>query len=179
MNLEHQIKEARAKPEGLLQTKLAIARERYTNVNHMETCRNMHHTPNHMEVKHGKKKMQQCQPNTWSHPILKVPTSTPREALYIEIGLIDANHTRLQKRVAMLHRINATKSVLLDKTLQNPNKQAWKPKTEQLMKDMNLQTSTDEESKNTIKKRWNKPFIPSFKPISPSQVHKKAKSNIS
>ena len=53
----------------------------------------------------------------------------------------------------MLHRINATKSDLLDKILQNPSNQAWKPKTEQLMKDINYQISSDEETRNPIKKK--------------------------
>ena len=52
--------------------------------------------------------------------ILKVPTSTLRETLYIETGLIDIEHTRMQKQIAMLHPLNATKSNLLDKILKIP-----------------------------------------------------------
>jgi hypothetical protein len=84
--------------------------------------------------------------------ILKVPTSTPREALYIETGIIDTNHTRIQKRIAMLHRLNQTKNNLIDKTLKKTSTQAWKPKTEKLIENINYHPPNNEETKNIKKK---------------------------
>jgi hypothetical protein len=67
----------------------------------------------------------------------------------------------------MLQRIEKTKSSLLDKILQNPNKKSWANRTKQLMKDINYKEPIDSEitnlSKTTmtknVKESINKTFL--------------------
>jgi hypothetical protein len=162
MNLESNITEARGKAEGALQTLLAIAGDPALKGIQMDTIWKLVETCILPVITYGSETWEPTKKETNSlnqildnilKRILKVPTTTPRDSFYIETGLIDIEHTRIQKRIAMLHRRNKTKSNLLDKILQNPNKQAWKPKTEQLMKDIDYRTSENEGSKTIIKEK--------------------------
>jgi len=172
MNLESNITEARGKAEGALQTLLAIAGDPTLRGIQMDTIWKLVETCIIPVITYGSETWEPTKKETKSlnqildnilKRILKVPTSTPRESLYIETGLIDIEHTRIQKRIAMLHRLDKTKSNLLDKILQNPNDQAWKPKTEQLMKDIQYRMPEHEESQTTTKEKIKQAIKKTFR----------------
>ena len=48
------------------------------------------------------------------------PDSTPREALYIETGLLDIETIMEKKRISMMARLNREKSEMMTKILNNP-----------------------------------------------------------
>ena len=48
------------------------------------------------------------------------PESTPREALYIESGLLDVETIATSKRLNMKARLNQSKSQMMEKILSNP-----------------------------------------------------------
>ena len=75
--------------------------------------------------------------------ILMVPTSTPREATYIETGLKDMESNMTQKRINMMNRIG-----------KNKNNQNWKNITIQTMEKIGL--TTDELKKLTTKLQQKK-----------------------
>ena len=55
--------------------------------------------------------------------ILMTPESTPREALYIETGLLDVETIAESKRMNMKARLNRNRSEMMDKVLQNKDSQ--------------------------------------------------------
>ena len=96
-------------------------------------------------MKHGK---QQKKENKATNQILdnilkrnlKVPNSTPREALYIETGILDIEHTKKKLRLGMLHRLDKTKNVLIGKILQNQHDKAWATKTKLIAEELRINT---------------------------------------
>ncbi len=58
-----------------------------------------------------------------------VPTSTPRETLYIETGLNDQANTIKKKRIGMLCRLEKSRNGLLEAILESENPESWKNKT--------------------------------------------------
>ena len=177
MSLENNISENRGKAEGALQTILAIAGDPALKGIQMNTIWKLVETCIVPIITYGSETWEPTKKEiTASNQILdsiikrilKVPTSTPREALYIETGIIDPDHTRIQKRIAMLHRLNKTKNNLIDKTLKKTSTHAWKPKMEQLMEYINYQTPSNEETKNIT----NKKAKTSYQRNLPYQYHK-------
>jgi hypothetical protein len=113
MSLEPTLKEARGKAEGALQTILAIAGDPLLKGIQMETIWKLVETCIIPLITYGNETWEtnKKESNTANQildnilkRILKVPTSTPREALYIETGMIDIEHIRMKLRIGMLQR---------------------------------------------------------------------------
>ena len=60
------------------------------------------------------------------------PDATPREALYIETGLLDIATISDSKRLNMKARLNRDKSHMMEQVLSNPEC-AWEKKTNEIM----------------------------------------------
>ena len=81
---------------------------------------------------------------------LKVPISTPREALYIELGILDLEQRRKKNRINMEHRVNK-KGTETTKTAMNAHiKGGWKELTDKLNSAMGTTNNTKPQIKNKI-----------------------------
>ena len=93
--------------------------------------------------------------------ILMTPGSTPREALYIETGLLDIETTADSKRLNMKARLNRDKSNMMNEVLKNPKCQ-WANITSEIMKAYELNdqhlTGPKSQTKTTIKNKVQKLF---------------------
>ena len=67
--------------------------------------------------------------------ILMTPEATPREALYIETGLLDIETIIDKKRLSMMARLNRDKSDMMTNILDNPDCK-WLKKPKRLWKNM-------------------------------------------
>ena len=153
LSLEPNIKEARSRSEGALQTILAIAGDPLLKGIQMETIWKLVESCIIPIITYDSETWQPTKKESQStnkildnilKRILKVPSSTPREALYIELGCLDIEHTRHKKQIGMLDRLKRTKNNLLNQILNNPSEKSWKMKTEQLTRDIKCETlSTD------------------------------------
>ena len=73
---------------------------------------------------------------------LKVPMQTPREALYIELGILDLEWRRKRNRINMEHRINK-KGSETTKTAMNANiKGGWKEITDEINRTIKTESNT-------------------------------------
>ena len=61
--------------------------------------------------------------------VLMVPTSTPRENLYIETGVRDMTHNMTHRRINMLCRLETTNSKMITSVLEIENPKTWKNST--------------------------------------------------
>ena len=83
--------------------------------------------------------------------ILKVPRTTPREVLYIELGILDLESRRIKNRINMENRVNK-KGIETTKIAMNaPIKNGWKEHTDAL----NTKIGTKNNSKTQIKEKIN------------------------
>ena len=137
-NLEDQIKQNRMKSEGALQTILGIAKDPHLKGIEMDTVWKLLETciipiltygcetwaPLKKEYKELNRILDQI-----IKRILMIPTTTPREALYIETGLTDMKHMMDNKRIQMEKRLEKTKNDLIDKTLKASTNKSWQQKT--------------------------------------------------
>ena len=94
--------------------------------------------------------------------ILKVPPGTPREALYIETGLLDPETIIKKNRVNMELRIQMKGSDLIKRVVNSNQKNGWKQKTKEIKDEMGITeedtTGGKEATKNKIKKKALKFF---------------------
>ena len=151
MSLEPNITKAKSKAEGALQTILAIAGDPLFKGIQMETIWKLietciipiitYRSETWETTKKENKATNQILDNILKR-ILKVPNSTPREALYIETGILDIEHTRKKLRIGMLHRLDKAKSILLDKILQNQHEKSWATKTRLITEELKINTDT-------------------------------------
>ena len=91
--------------------------------------------------------------------VLKLPTSTPREVLYLETKIIDIEHTNEKNQIMMLHRLQKTQNQLLTPILNNQENRAWAQKTKQLMTkytEEDLLKMSTHTAKQLLKKRTKK-----------------------
>ena len=65
--------------------------------------------------------------------ILKVPTSTPREVLYLETKNMDIEHTWENNQILMYHRLLTTENETLEAMMKNPTEKSWAEKTRKLI----------------------------------------------
>ena len=70
--------------------------------------------------------------------ILKVPFSTPREALYIETGLLDPEHVIKKNRISMESRIRNGNNQTMKKIMELKHKGAWAEQNRELKKETNI-----------------------------------------
>ena len=70
--------------------------------------------------------------------ILMVPTSTPREVLYMETGLKDVQYRMKESRISMKCRLEKTKNETINSILELDESNAWNKITTALMTELNL-----------------------------------------
>ena len=141
MNLSNQIKGIEGKVEAAYQTIIAVAEDRnFKNIKMeciwklIQTCI----TPiitygcETWEPQKGElKKLNQILDKILKR-ILMIPEATPREALYIETGLLDIETIIDLKRMNMMARLNREKSEMMTTILENPECK-WMKKTNEVM----------------------------------------------
>ena len=170
MDLKDQITQIEGKVEAAYQTLLTIAEDRHVKNIKMEVIWKLVKTcitpvityacetwePNKGEMK----KLNQILDRIIRR-ILMVPQSTPREALYIETGLLDIEAIANMKRLNMLARLNRNKSNMLEHILNYPNSQ-WMATNKNLIETLEMDEQklkgTKNTSKNYIKTSINRYF---------------------
>ena len=172
MNLEDQIKAIEGKVEAAYQTIIAVAEDREFKKIKMKTVWMLIQTcitpiityasetwhPTKQELK----KLNQILDKILRR-ILMTPDATPREALYIETGLLDTVTIADSKRLNMKARLNREKSDLMAKVLSNPDCM-WENDTTTVMKKYGI-TSTDlEGTKYQTKALIKRAIANAFKP---------------
>ena len=85
-----------------------------------------------------------------------VPQSTPREALYIEAGLLDPEAIRLKNRVLMEHRmVNGTSQRMKRFTTINNTTTKWAEETKKAKQELGIDEGDMKGEKTTVKHRVN------------------------
>ena len=72
--------------------------------------------------------------------ILMTPTSTPREALYIETSIKDITHYMKEKRINTLCRLEKTKNELIQAIMEIESDNSWTKRTLEIAKDLDIDT---------------------------------------
>ena len=103
--------------------------------------------------------------------VLMTPTSTPREALYIETGLLDIQTLITRNRINMKARLNRNTSELMENLLNYPGAK-WSKKTSTLMQEINITNEELEGTKHTTKKIVETKTAAHFKNI----IHEKGEN---
>ena len=83
--------------------------------------------------------------------ILKTPTSAPREALYVETGLIDVEHTIIKNTINMVNRLELTKNDMLESIIQTGRNHSWTEKVEKEIGTQNIDIEIVKGPKNIAK----------------------------
>ncbi len=94
---------------------------------------------------------------------LKTPVSTPREALYMETGILDIEHQAKKKQLLMKHRIKDTASELMETTINANTKGGWKARIEKLERSISLDETEYNKSKQTFKNQVSQKINEAFK----------------
>ena len=96
--------------------------------------------------------------------ILMVPQSTPREALYIETGLLDPEAIRLKNRVLMEHRMmNGTSQRMKRFTTNNNTTTKWAEETKKAKQELSIDEGDMKGEKTSVKHRVNNKIKEWFK----------------
>ena len=146
MNLKDQIKLIEGKVEAAYQTLLAVAEDREFKGIQMQCIWKLINTcivpmityasetwePNKQEMK----KLNQLLDKILRR-VLMTPDATPRQALYIETGLLDIETVIDKKRLCMMARLKQDSSVMMNHVLTNPACK-WKKKTREIMEKYNV-----------------------------------------
>ena len=141
MNLSDHIKLVEGKVEAAYQTILAVAEDREFKGIQMRCIWKLVDTciipiityscetwePNKQEIK----KLNQILDKILRR-ILMTPDSTPRQALYIETGMLDIETIIDKKRLNMMGRLKNDRSRMMDIVLNNPQCK-WKKRTDDIM----------------------------------------------
>ena len=171
MNLKDQITQTESKVEAAYQAITAIAGDRHYKNIQMSTvwklvCSCL--TPiityageTRNPSKAENKKFNQILDNILKR-ILMVPTSTPREALYIETGLLDVETLNDKNRIVMSERLHKNGNKTLDEITNNPAPGAWKEQVQKTREKYNLTEETLREGDTTpsdfIKRKIHEAF---------------------
>ena len=108
--------------------------------------------------------------------ILMVPQSTPREALYIETGLLDPEAIRLKKRVLMEHRMmNGTSQRMKRFTTYNNTTTKWAEETNKAKQELGIDEGDMRGEKTTVKHRVNNKIKEWFKERMEKESNNKSK----
>jgi hypothetical protein len=94
--------------------------------------------------------------------ILMTPPTTPREALYMETGLLDNEHIIARNRINMQVRLDETQNNLIKSARESGNKGGWEEKTEKVKKQMKIKRK-DTENRVVSKKKIQKRVKTAFK----------------
>ncbi len=107
--------------------------------------------------------------------ILKTPTSTPREPLYIETGLMDLEHHSKVKQILMKNRLNKTATELLDNVIESDLKKGWKNRTQNLLHALNIKEDDFKLKKGAFKRHVKQKVSLAFKEKLESKSKNKSK----
>ena len=163
MNLKDHLKHIEGKVEGAYQTLIAVAEDREFKGIQMRSIWKLVETciipiityacetwePNKQEMK----KLNQMLDKILRR-ILMTPHATPREALYIETGMLDVEAMIDIKRLNMRARLKRECSELMDLVLSNPECK-WMKRTKEVMAKYNIydwELAGTEEEKGRIKR---------------------------
>ena len=81
---------------------------------------------------------------------LKVPISTPREVLYIELGILDLEQRRKKNRINMEHRVNKKGTETTKIAMNAKVKGGWKELTDKLNSEMGTANNTKPQIRSKI-----------------------------
>ena len=172
-NLEDQIKATKAKVENTYQTLLAIAgNKNFSNIE-MQTIWELTQSCITSTIAYSSEiwspgKTENEKTNRIMDNILKrilmVPQSTPREALYIETGLLDPEAIRLKNRELMEHRMmNGTSQRMKRFTTNNNTTTKWAEETKKTKQELGIDEGDMKGEKTTVKHRVNNKIKEWFK----------------
>ena len=156
MTLSNQIKEIKSKTEGAYQTMLAIARDQNFRGVEMESIWKLVETcivpiityggetwnPNKKETK----ELNDILDNILRR-ILIVPQTTPREALYIDTGLLDIITMIDMNRISMRKRLERKPNTLMENLDKSNIAKGWHTLTEQTMNQYNVSSQDMDHTK--------------------------------
>ena len=146
MNLKDQLKHIEGKAEAAYQTLIAVAEDREFKGIRMQCIWKLIETciipiityacetwePNKQEMK----KLNQTLDKILRR-VLMTPDATPRQALYIETGLLDIETIIDKKRLCMMARLKHNRSEMMNSVLNNPECK-WMKKTKETMEKYNI-----------------------------------------
>ena len=168
-NLRDQIAQLERKLEAAYQTILAIAGDPHFRNTQMETIWKLVITclipiityggETRKPTKTEKKQLNQMLDSIIKR-ILMVPTSTPREALYIETGLLDIKTLDDKNRISMGERLRKNSNNLLDEITNQDTPGGWKEYLEEtkIKYDITDNTNEDEANNTSPKEKILKAF---------------------
>ena len=171
-NLKDQIKEIKGKAEAAFQTLISITQNKYFQNIHMKviwklieaciipiiTYAGETRNPN----KNENKTINSILDNTIKR-ILMVPRTTPREAIYIETGIIDIEHTVMKNRVNMDKRLSNNQECIAQKVREKGATRGWKYVTQQIKERININNQDMEGSKDQVKNKVKEKIKEAFK----------------
>ena len=143
-----QINETRKKAEATLQTILTIAGDPSFRNIEMETIWKLVETCIIPVITYGgeTRELNKKDNDTYNRildnilkRILLTPTTTPREALYMELGMIDIENTVAKNRINMHNRLERTKNKLIDQVMNINHEKSWINVTKNKEKDLNIE----------------------------------------
>ena len=94
--------------------------------------------------------------------ILKTPTTTPREALYIETGLLDIKSQSDLKRISMETRINLNPTPTTKGLDMSENKKTWTHITQNIKKEYQIPNNTKDLTRSKAKKYTKQKILEGF-----------------
>ena len=172
-NLTNHINNTKAKAEGALQTILTVAGDPLLRGIQMQTVWKLLDTCITPIITYASEtwdlnKKETKQTNQIMDNIIKrilmIPTTTPREALYQELKILDMEHTMHKTKINMFKRLEKTRNSLIDNILKIENKSCWNNKTKNLIEHYNIDITKDKQSfKNDVIDKINKKFTEQLK----------------
>ena len=163
MNLKDQIKNIESKVEAAYQTIVAIAEDSNFKTIKMECIWKLVKTciipiityasETWEPTKAETKKLNQILDKIIKR-ILMTPEATPREALYIETGLLDVETIIDIKRLNMMARLNNNKSEMMATVMSNPQSK-WMKRTKAIMEKYNIEEGELDGSKQEANEAIN------------------------
>ena len=171
LSLKKHIEHITHKAEGTYQTILALAGDTLFKGMEMETIWQLTETIIIPNIVYG------CE--TWRYNqtegddinrildnilkrLLMVPKSTPREALYIETGILDITHIIDKRKLGMYNRLDKTKNKLIQNILESNANKTWQKDIFKIAEHYNITENqlkeTKHKTKEIIKQTINKRF---------------------
>ncbi len=95
--------------------------------------------------------------------VLNTPTSTPREPLYMETGMLDIDTHAKKRQLMMKQRLNVTANNLINEMLETTQKGNWKDRIEKLCQEWNIEDQHINSGKITFKKLLERKATTHFK----------------
>ena len=183
-NLQDQIRETKGKAEAAIQTLFLITGdnnfkgiEMESTWKLLETCVNPIITyggetwePNKKETS----EMNRILDNIIKR-ILMTPVTTPREALYIETGLLDVQHTVMKNRINTDARLERNGNNLIRNILNTQEEKGWKKQTDKMKQELDITQDDISGGKSKTKITIKKKIMRAFKDQITSSAQEKSK----